>query len=197
MTDHIDEDGFRANVGIILCNDAGQLLLAGRAGQRGWQFPQGGIQPDEDPEQAMFRELEEEVGLAHADVSVLGTTVPWLRYRLPRRYLRRNSVPLCVGQKQIWFMLKLETDDQAVRFDKCDVPEFDRWRWVDYWQPVREVIYFKRRVYSRALENLGPLLFADGLPPKPRMLQSSSNGGRNKRNGRARHAASRRRKGKS
>jgi putative (di)nucleoside polyphosphate hydrolase len=173
MSDSIDADGFRANVGIILANGRGELLLAGRNGQRGWQFPQGGIHPGETPDEAMYRELAEEVGLIESQVSLLGMTQPWLRYRLPKRYWRRNSHPLCIGQKQIWYLLRLVCDDESVRLDSTDHPEFDRWRWVDFWHPVNEVIYFKKRVYSRALEQLGPLLFPDGLPPKPDSVRQS------------------------
>ncbi len=171
MSDSIDCDGFRANVGIILCNEDGQLLLAGRCGQRGWQFPQGGINPGETPEAAMYRELEEEVGLCRRQVELMGTTEPWLRYRLPKRYWRKNSFPLCIGQKQIWFLLRLQCEDNSVCLDATDHPEFDRWRWVDFWQPVAEVIYFKKRVYARALEQLGPLLFPEGIPPRPEDLR--------------------------
>jgi putative (di)nucleoside polyphosphate hydrolase len=168
MTDHIDSEGFRANVGIILANADGKLLLAGRIGNKGWQFPQGGMLKGETEEEAMYRELHEEVGLNAADVEVLGATRDWLRYRLPDRYVRRGSKPLCIGQKQRWFMLKLLCPEDRVCFDKCDSPEFDRWRWVDFWKPVNEVIYFKRRVYASALHELGPHVFPDGLPPRPR-----------------------------
>ena len=103
----IDENGYRPNVGIILCNESGQVLWARRIGQDAWQFPQGGIKDDETPEQALFRELGEEVGLSEQDVEILGCTRGWLRYRLPRRMVRYNSKPVCVGQKQKWFLLKL------------------------------------------------------------------------------------------
>ena len=105
--DHIDADGFRANVGIILSNDEGKLLLAGRAGSKGWQFPQGGMLQGESVEEAMFRELHEELGLTAQDVEVLGRTDDWIRYRLPERFVRRNRKPVCIGQKQRWFVLKL------------------------------------------------------------------------------------------
>jgi len=167
-TDYIDTEGFRANVGIILCNHEGRVLLAGRVGSKGWQFPQGGMLEGETPEEAMYRELHEEVGLTMDDVSVLGTTSDWLRYRLPERFIRRNRKPLCIGQKQRWYLLRLVAPEDRVRFDRSDSPEFDRWRWVDFWHPVKEVIYFKRRVYARALHELGPHLYPDGLPPQPR-----------------------------
>ena len=166
--DHIDSEGFRANVGIILSNDEGEVLLAGRVGSKGWQFPQGGMLQGESAEDAMYRELHEEVGLIETDVEVLGRTQDWIRYRLPDRFVRRDSKPLCIGQKQRWFMLRLLGSDNQVRFDRSDTPEFDRWRWVEYWRPVNDVIYFKRRVYARALHELGPHLYPDGLPARPR-----------------------------
>jgi putative (di)nucleoside polyphosphate hydrolase len=166
--DWIDADGFRANVGIILANDDDKLLLGGRVGARGWQFPQGGVLQGEDPVDAMFRELHEEIGLEASDVDVLGVTSDWLRYRLPEKFIRRGSKPLCIGQKQRWFILRLVSDDSRVRFDRCEKPEFDRIRWVKFWRPVNEVIYFKRRVYARALHELGPAVFPDGLPRRPK-----------------------------
>jgi len=166
--DWIDADGFRANVGIILANDDNKLLLGGRVGAKGWQFPQGGMLKGEDPVDAMFRELHEEIGLENGDVEVLGVTSDWLRYRLPDKFIRRSSKPLCIGQKQRWFILRLLADDSRVRFDRCDKPEFDRVRWVPFWRPVNEVIYFKRRVYARALHELGPAVFPDGVPRRPR-----------------------------
>jgi len=167
-SDRIDSDGFRANVGIILSNDEGKLLLAGRIGSKGWQFPQGGMQEGESPEEAMYRELQEEVGLQVGDVDVLGSTNDWLRYRLPKKFVRYHSKPLCIGQKQRWFMLRLIGSDDSVRVDRSATPEFDRWRWVEFWRPVNDVIYFKRRVYARALHELGPHVYPDGLPPRPR-----------------------------
>ena len=166
--DDIDSDGFRANVGIILANARSQLLLAGRIGSKGWQFPQGGMRHGESPEEAMYRELHEEIGL-HADaVDVLGSTQDWLHYRLPEKFIRHGSLPLCIGQKQRWFILRLRGSEDQFNLEGSDTPEFDRWRWVEFWRPVHEVIYFKRRVYARALHELGPHLFPDGLPSQPR-----------------------------
>ena len=167
-SDHIDTEGFRANVGIILTNGNGRVMLAGRAGSKGWQFPQGGMLQGESTEEAMFRELFEEVGLTSEDVEVLGATDDWLRYRLPDKFVRKDSRPLCIGQKQRWYLLKLVGPEDSVRFDRSDSPEFDRWRWVEFWHPVKEVIYFKRRVYAQALNELGPHIYPEGLPPQPR-----------------------------
>lgn len=155
----IDPEGFRPNVGIVLCNDAGQVLWARRVGGRdAWQFPQGGINRGESPEDALYRELDEEVGLSRDAVEILGSTRGWLRYRLPQRYQRRGQQPLCIGQKQRWFLLRLLCDDAAVRLDAHDHPEFDHWRWVSYWYPVNQVVFFKRDVYRRALAELSRVL---------------------------------------
>jgi len=155
----IDVEGYRANVGIILRNADGKLLWARRIGQDAWQFPQGGIREDETPEEAMYRELFEEIGLDTDDVNVVGRTRDWLRYRLPRRHLRHYSKPLCIGQKQVWFLLNLVAAESKVRFDATDEPEFDYWRWVDYWRPLDEVVPFKRKVYELALSEFAPLVF--------------------------------------
>jgi putative (di)nucleoside polyphosphate hydrolase len=167
MADLIDTQGFRANVGIVLFRDNGEVALCSRSDGRGWQFPQGGVRRDESPEQALFRELHEEVGLGPEDVEVVAGTRQWLRYRLPRQFVRRRSRPLCIGQKQRWFLLRMIGGEDRVRFDATAKPEFDAWRWVDYWAPVREVIYFKRLVYARALGELAGTAFPGGPPPYP------------------------------
>jgi len=154
----IDSEGFRANVGIIVSNKKGQVLWARRHGQNAWQFPQGGIDEGETAEQAMYRELFEEVGLKKEDVQLLKQTHDWLRYKLPNRYLRQGSKPLCIGQKQKWFLLELIGDEDLIRFDQGTRPEFDHWRWVTYWYPVRNVIDFKHDVYRKALFELLPWL---------------------------------------
>lgn len=162
----IDHDGFRPNVGIILTNEDRRLFWGRRVGQNAWQFPQGGINPSETPEEAMFRELEEEVGLKEPQVTILGSTRGWLRYHLPKRYIRRHCGPTCIGQKQVWFMLRVDCGEDAFCLDRTDKPEFDAWRWVRYWQPLYEVVYFKRHVYQQALEELAPILYPEGGPER-------------------------------
>jgi len=167
MSDVIDSDGFRANVGIVLMRGAGEVFLGRRTGGRGWQFPQGGMRHGEALEEALYRELHEEIGLVSADVELLGRTSTWLRYRLPQRFVRRNRRPLCIGQKQRWFLLRVKREDSTFAFDRTSEPEFDQWRWAPYWEPVREVIYFKRPVYVKALTELATIAFPDGPPDRP------------------------------
>jgi putative (di)nucleoside polyphosphate hydrolase len=153
----IDPDGYRPNVGIVLIRQDGKLFWARRVSRDGWQFPQGGMNSDETPLEAMYRELEEEVGLQGSDVRLLGSTRGWLKYRLPRRCIRHHERPTCVGQKQVWFLLELVSGEHRIRFDATDTPEFSEFSWVDYWYPLQGVVSFKRDVYASALGAFQPL----------------------------------------
>jgi putative (di)nucleoside polyphosphate hydrolase len=157
----IDEHGYRPNVGIILCNAENRVFWARRFGRDGWQFPQGGIQAHESPEQALFRELHEEVGLEPRHVQLIGRTRDWLRYDIPRQFLRAPRGGPFRGQKQIWFLLRFLAEEGTVRLDTSARPEFDDWRWVDYWTPLTQIVEFKRGVYEQALTELEPLLDVD------------------------------------
>lgn len=150
----IDSNGFRPNVGIIICNKLGQLLWAKRIKQDAWQFPQGGIKEAETTEEALFRELSEEVGLCKDDVRILSQTSEWLKYRLPKPYIRQKKGRTCIGQKQKWFLLGLQTEEDRVDLENTLQPEFDDWCWVNYWYPVNQVVDFKRSVYRKALIEL-------------------------------------------
>ena len=156
----VDRDGYRKNVGIIVCNDASQVLWARRIRHDGWQFPQGGVEPKESATDAAFRELYEEIGLSPTDVQLLGSTDKWLRYDVPyapKSHFYRRSRGFR-GQKQRWFLFKLTGHESCVRLDRSDSPEFDHWQWVDYWRPVQQIVEFKRSVYKKALTELEPFL---------------------------------------
>ena len=153
----IDQEGFRANVAMVILNQEDKVFWGQRIHQSSWQFPQGGLSSGETPIEAMYRELKEEVGLMPCDVEVLAATRNWLRYRLPRFLIRRHC-PLCIGQKQKWFLLRLTSADNAIDLNVNKRPEFEDWRWVNYWDPVSKVVAFKRHVYSKALEHFSPFL---------------------------------------
>lgn len=155
----IDSSGFRPNVGIILTSQEGRLFFAKRIGRDAWQFPQGGVNEKESLEEALFRELKEEIGLEKNDVSILGRTRHWLRYRIPKRLIR-DTRPYCIGQKQLWYLLRLEVNENAIHLATTVKPEFDAWQWVNYWYPLRQVVAFKREVYRRALRELAPYLYS-------------------------------------
>jgi len=157
----LDRDGYRPNVGIILANGRNEVFWGKRANQHAWQFPQGGIKHGETPEQAMYRELEEETGLKAGHVRVLGRTRQWLRYEVPEKWVRRDWRGTYRGQKQIWYLLRMVGRDCDVKLRTSDKPEFDAWRWHEYWVPLESVIEFKREVYREALAELHRYLEAD------------------------------------
>lgn len=158
----LDREGFRPNVGIILVNQHNEVFWGKRIREHSWQFPQGGIKKGETPEQAMYRELQEEVGLLPEHVRILGRTRDWLRYEVPKHWVRREWRGTYKGQKQIWFLLRLVGRDTDVSLRASDHPEFDAWRWHDYWIPLESVIEFKRGVYQQALTELARVLFRGG-----------------------------------
>lgn len=154
-------DGYRPNVGIVVCNKKGQVFWARRINNDGWQFPQGGVSRNETLVDAMYRELHEETGLEQKDVRVIMHTQEWLKYDLPEKFLRnqrrkthsssRNRVGF-KGQKQVWFLVELIGEESAVDLTGgLEVPEFDRWRWVDAGYAINNIVDFKRPVYKQAL----------------------------------------------
>ena len=154
----IDKDGYRKNIGIILCNSKNELLICKRLKEDSWQFPQGGFEKNESSENAMFRELFEEIGLQKNDIAILGKTKKWLKYDLPKKYQRKTNNQLCIGQKQIWFLLRLISNDQSINLCTSKKPEFDDWEWVSERKPLEIVISFKKNVYIKALNELLPII---------------------------------------
>ena len=156
----LDRDGYRPNVAIVIVNAKNQVFWGKRVREHSWQFPQGGINPGETPEKAMFRELREEVGLAAEHVRILGRTRDWMRYEVPPHWIKREWRGSYRGQKQIWYLLRLTGRDSDMNLRASEKPEFDAWRWHDYWVPLEAVIDFKREVYRRSLLELERFLHA-------------------------------------
>mgnify|MGYP006121878991 FL=1 len=150
----IDKEGYRENVGIVICNDQRKVLWARRTGEEAWQFPQGGINKEESAEEAMYRELKEEVGLDPHNVEILARTKGWLKYDVPKSWIRRDCRDRYRGQKQIWFLLRFTGKDSDVFLKNTEKPEFDDWRWDSFWAPVDQIIDFKKAVYEQALKEL-------------------------------------------
>jgi len=174
----LDRDGYRPNVGIIIANHKNEVFWGKRVKEHSWQFPQGGINHGETPEDAMYRELQEETGLLKEHVRIIGRTREWLRYDVPRDWIKREIRGHYRGQKQIWFLLRMVGRDCDVRLRANERPEFDAWRWHDYWIPLDSVIDFKREVYSQALNELSRLLFTRQLErPAERTGERLAEGG--------------------
>ena len=163
----IDEQGYRSGVGIILVNANRQVFLGKRLGMDAWQFPQGGVRQGETTAQTMYRELQEEIGLKQEDVKILAESREWRSYDLPKRLIRRRTKPVCIGQKQKWFLLHLVREEAKIDLLATEDPEFDSWAWVSYWYPLRQIISFKRKVYEEVMQEFAPLIlsrrFKDGL----------------------------------
>jgi putative (di)nucleoside polyphosphate hydrolase len=156
----VDALGYRPNVGIIICNKDNQLLFAKRSGTDNWQFPQGGIKPGETLEEAMYRELHEEVGLNPDDVTILAQTEEWVTYQFMLEKTN-SSGERYVGQKQIWFLLRMLSDDEHVTLTNAEHHEFDEWRWVEYDYPLKHIVAFKKEVYEQTLDYFSPILFPE------------------------------------
>ena len=165
-------DGYRPNVGIVICNKNGMVFWARRIKRDGWQFPQGGVAKNETLQEAMYRELREETGLAHHQVRIISHTAKWIRYELPKSLRRRRTylpnihqrgTPILFrGQKQVWFLLELVGDDSD--FDLCagdEQPEFDAWRWVDPDFVLENIVDFKRGVYRQIITQFKRVLNTD------------------------------------
>ncbi|MBC7623593.1 MAG: RNA pyrophosphohydrolase [Aeromicrobium sp.] len=180
----IDKDGYRPNVAIILCNAKNEVFWGKRIREHSWQFPQGGIKHGEAPEEAMYRELEEETGLKREHVTILGRTKSWLHYNVPSHWVKREWRGTYKGQKQIWYLLRLTGRDNDIHLRASEHPEFDAWRWHDYWVPLDAVIEFKRDVYRKALHQLVRYLERPPrVSPRSHIDRHPGNNGANGANG--------------
>ncbi len=144
---------YRRNVGALLFNRAGKLFVARRADvpnaegpAGGWQLPQGGIDANEDPRVAVFRELEEEIGTANAEI--LAEHPDWLRYDLPPHLVGVALGGKYRGQTQKWFALRFLGDDSEIDLTRDPDPEFDAWRWASLADLPAMAVGFKRAVYE-------------------------------------------------
>ncbi|MFZ4407734.1 MAG: RNA pyrophosphohydrolase [Paracraurococcus sp.] len=144
---------YRPCVGAVLFNPQGRVLVARRANfpnaegaAGGWQLPQGGIDGAEDPRVAIFRELEEEIGTARAEI--IGEHPDWLTYDLPPELIGRALHGRFKGQRQRWFALRFLGEDADIRLDLDPHPEFDAWRWAPLAELPGLAVEFKRPIYE-------------------------------------------------
>jgi putative (di)nucleoside polyphosphate hydrolase len=144
---------YRPNVGAVLFNRDGLIFVARRADMPnaegpagGWQLPQGGIDEDEDPEAAVLRELEEEIGTRNAEV--IGEHPQWLTYDLPPDLLGIAWRGRYRGQRQRWFAMRFLGNDSDINLELDPHPEFDAWRWVPLAELSSLAVPFKRAIYE-------------------------------------------------
>ena len=150
---------YRPNAGIIIFNRQGKLLWCKRKTGDGWQFPQGGIDVGESPEQAIIRETYEEVGLKHEKIKIIRENDRWINYDVPK-----NKIPKYFslknrrfrGQTQKWFLTEFLGEDSDINLNKHSQIELTEWTWSSYWHPVAKGVEFKRDAYREALKDLLP-----------------------------------------
>jgi len=139
---------YRKNVAAIIINKDKKVLMCEHIWiDNAWQFPQGGIEKKEDPKDSILREIEEEIGLKN--IKIIDKMPENLIYTFPF-YLREKFD--FDGQDQIFFLIYFYGNDSEIRFDNQEKPEFKSFKWVEYNQPPKEVVYFKKISYFKALE---------------------------------------------
>ncbi len=143
--------GYRKNVGLVILNKEGDVLLCKRKNTSYWQFPQGGIDKKELPLDAAYRELYEEVNISKDEISLIAEAQNWINYDVPAEH-KKFSLALknFKGQTQKWFLFMLKKKVH-ISFNNDTIQEFDDYKWVSYWYPLNKIIWFKRDVYKQVL----------------------------------------------
>ena len=160
---------YRQSIGFMMIDSRKRVFL----GKRCWpkdspyrfQMPQGGIEEGETPEQALWREMYEEIGLSQKTVQIIAESKEWLTYELPKRM--RTTID---GNRQKWFLLYFSGKAEDFVFNNQRHPEFCGVRWVQPKKVPYLVIPFKRRVYRQVLNEFKPLIDAFEVPtlsPQP------------------------------
>ena len=151
--------GYRSNVGMMIINSEKKVLMCTRIHSEGQtyrlQMPQGGIDKGETPIQAVYREMREEIGLAHEDVRFMAMTRKWYKYDLPESVRRKKSIR---GQRQKWFLFLMVAPDSKINFTAFDIQEFVGFEWVDLDKVKDSVITFKQPVYEQVVEEFRPFV---------------------------------------
>lgn len=148
---------YRPGVGIALFNQRGQVFVAQRIDNPGpaWQMPQGGIDKDEEPLQAAWREMREEIGTDRA--RYIGESKDWLQYDLPAELVPLIWKGRFRGQRQKWYAFRFLGEDRDINI-ATEEPEFSSWRWADLAELPDLIVPFKRQLYLDLAAELGPLV---------------------------------------
>ena len=143
---------YRRCVGMMILNTKNEILVGRRLDHPSgyWQMPQGGIDKDEIPEEAVWREMMEEIGTNKA--KLLNTSSQWLNYDIPQNTL--DTLPwgkIYVGQTQKWFVFRFTGQDSDINVG-TENPEFDEWKWAKYESLIDNIVPFKREIYKKVIE---------------------------------------------
>ena len=158
-----EESNYRLNVGLIIVNTYGKVLICKRKNSNQWQFPQGGIDKGESPIEAAKREIFEEVGIKPSKIKILGKIKDWVKYEIPKELAKKSFKKKGIlGQKQKWFIFKIKSE-ACITFVNDPDNEFDDFAWVSYWRPIALIVSFKKEVYRNVLAELLPIYFNEFL----------------------------------
>ncbi len=143
---------YRKCVGMMILNNNKEILVGRRLDHPSgyWQMPQGGIDDNENPKEAVWREMLEEIGTNKAELIKISNQ--WIKYEIPPETLR--TLPwgdIYIGQTQKWFAFNFLGEDHDINVG-TDNPEFDKWKWSGMNLIVDSIVPFKRDVYSKILE---------------------------------------------
>jgi putative (di)nucleoside polyphosphate hydrolase len=152
----LQKNVFRASVGAVIINNSGEVLALERSGIKdAWQMPQGGIEGDEDPVEAVIRELWEETGLDASDVELLEEYPEWLAYELPAE-MRRTKFGR--GQVQKWFLFRLVSSETSIQLDRTSPPEFASWKWMTLTELAKVTVPFRQTIYTHLVSGFAAYL---------------------------------------
>ena len=148
---------FRKGIGVFLINENNQLWVGKRIDFKNnyWQMPQGGIDNNENPRQAMIRELSEEVGIKK-NYEILMELDCWLSYSLPSSLKKIVWGGKYEGQTQKWFACRFFGKDEEFNLE-THKPEFEDWKWIRPEDAMRFVVPFKKKLYRDVLRGFKDL----------------------------------------
>lgn len=150
------DEAYRPAIGIALFNSEGKIFVAERVDSQGaWQLPQGGIDEGEEPEQALFREMREEIGTDKAEI--IASMDEWLYYDFPPHIVKKFDNKHR-GQRTKWFALRFKGTNEDFNLETYETPEFRSWQWIEINKILEYVVHFKRESYEKIVTEFSKYL---------------------------------------
>ena len=150
---------YRSGVGIMLINSQKQIFVGKRIDNNSdaWQMPQGGIDPSEEEDLAMLRELHEETGIPGVAIKVLKKSPGHFYYNLPYKLQKKFWGGKYLGQKQRWYLLEFVGDESVINL-QGETPEFSEWKWIEKDKLISAIVGFKRGLYRDVIKEFAEFL---------------------------------------
>ncbi len=148
---------YRKCVGMMILNSYNEILVGKRLDHPSghWQMPQGGIDENENPEEAVWREMMEEIGTNKAQM--IKKSNQWIKYKIPQQTL--DKLPwgnIYIGQTQKWFAFRFTGNEKEINV-VTDNPEFSEWKWSQHNLLVENIVPFKKETYKKILNEFSDL----------------------------------------